>query len=161
MVVEKNIDMRFLFQLDKLVKLLEMPIFTHLRLQLLEPGQYPWLLKTLYGLLMLFPQQSAAFRILKKRLKTVMTYTFNGEELNLNALIQRHGAVLYLLTEMAEAFEFQWSNQQRNDHLQKPRAAKKRGGKVSQFLGIDQTKCQTRISVRGRWQKILVLRPFF
>lgn len=86
LVVEKDIDMRFLFQLDKLVKLLEMPIFSHLRLQLLEPGQYPWLLKTLYGLLMLLPQQSAAFRILKKRLKTVPTYTFNGEELNLSAL---------------------------------------------------------------------------
>jgi vacuole morphology and inheritance protein 14 len=106
LVVEKNIDMRFLFQLDKLVKLLEMPIFTHLRLQLLEPRQYPWLLKTLYGLLMLFPQQSVAFRISKKRLKTVPTYTFNGEELNLSALIQRHGAVIYVSTEWQRNLNF-------------------------------------------------------
>lgn len=89
--VEKDIDMRFLFQLDKLVKLLEMPIFTHLRLQLLDPGRYPWLLKTLYGLLMLLPQQSVAFGILKKRLKTVPTYTFSGEELNISALRSTSG----------------------------------------------------------------------
>jgi len=63
-------------------------------------------LKTLYGLLMLLPQQSVACNILTKRLKTVPTYTFNGEELNLSALIQRHGAVLYVSTKMAEAFEF-------------------------------------------------------
>ncbi|GJN30749.1 hypothetical protein PR202_gb19084 [Eleusine coracana subsp. coracana] len=39
--------------------------------QLLEPGKHTWLLKTLYGLLMLLPQQSAAFKILRTRLKTV------------------------------------------------------------------------------------------
>jgi vacuole morphology and inheritance protein 14 len=45
-------------------------------LQLLEPARYPQLLKTLYGLLMLLPQQSSAFKILRTRLKTVPAYTF-------------------------------------------------------------------------------------
>ncbi|KAG5038086.1 hypothetical protein JHK86_018926 [Glycine max] len=49
--------------------------------QLLEPGRYIWLFKALYGLLMLLPQQSAAFKILKTRLKAVPSYSFNGEQL--------------------------------------------------------------------------------
>lgn len=55
-LVEEDINVKFLVQLDKLVRLLETPIFTYLRLQLLDPGRYTWLLKTLYGLLMLLPQ---------------------------------------------------------------------------------------------------------
>ncbi|KHN26179.1 Protein VAC14 like [Glycine soja] len=53
----------------------------YLILQLLEPGRYIWLFKALYGLLMLLPQQSAAFKILKTRLKAVPSYSFNGEQL--------------------------------------------------------------------------------
>lgn len=47
---------------------------TLLFLQLLEPGRYPALLKALYGLLMLLPQQSGAFMILRTRLKSVPTH---------------------------------------------------------------------------------------
>ncbi|CAN8266874.1 unnamed protein product [Cochlearia groenlandica] len=79
-LVEEDINVKFLVQLDKLIRLLETPIFTYLRLQLLEPGRYTWLLKTLYGLLMLLPQQSAAFKILRTRLKTVPMYSFSGRE---------------------------------------------------------------------------------
>lgn len=45
-------------QIDKLVQLLESPIFLHLRLQLLDVDSpsYPALLKSLYGILMLLPQ---------------------------------------------------------------------------------------------------------
>ncbi|KAF7049947.1 hypothetical protein CFC21_058387 [Triticum aestivum] len=68
---EEDINVKFLVQLDKLIRLLETPVFAYLRLQLLEPGKHTWLLKTLYGLLMLLPQQSAAFKILRTRLKTV------------------------------------------------------------------------------------------
>ncbi|KAA3466213.1 protein VAC14-like protein [Gossypium australe] len=50
-------------------------------LELLEPGRYIWLLKALYGLLMLLPQQSAAFKILRTRLKTVPSPSFNGDQL--------------------------------------------------------------------------------
>ncbi|KAL2347765.1 hypothetical protein Fmac_001765 [Flemingia macrophylla] len=78
---EEDINVKFLVQLDKLIRLMETPIFAYLRLQLLEPGRYIWLFKALYGLLMLLPQQSAAFKILKTRLKAVPSYLFNGERL--------------------------------------------------------------------------------
>ena len=57
-------------QIDKLVQLIESPIFTHVRLQLLEPERCPHLLKALWGLLMLLPQ-SPAFTTLKGRLAAV------------------------------------------------------------------------------------------
>ncbi|KAG6759502.1 hypothetical protein POTOM_035983 [Populus tomentosa] len=79
-LVEEDINVRFLVQLDKLIRLLETPIFAYLRLQLLEPGRYTWLLKALNGLLMLLPQQSAAFKILRTRLKTVPSYSFSGDQ---------------------------------------------------------------------------------
>ncbi|XP_050373682.1 protein VAC14 homolog isoform X2 [Argentina anserina] len=79
-LVEEDINVKFLVHLDKLIRLLETPIFVYLRLQLLEPGRHMWLLKALYGLLMLLPQQSAAFKILRTRLKTVPTYSFGGEQ---------------------------------------------------------------------------------
>ncbi|KAH6643895.1 vacuolar protein 14 C-terminal Fig4p binding-domain-containing protein [Boeremia exigua] len=59
-----------LIQIDKLVQLLESPVFTYLRIQLLEPERYPHLYKCLYGLLMLLPQ-SSAFAALKNRLNSV------------------------------------------------------------------------------------------
>jgi len=84
-----------LIQVDKLVQLIESPVFTcklsallqpstargagsltpsassaDLRLQLLEPERYPYLYKCLYGLLMLLPQ-SSAFAALKNRLNSV------------------------------------------------------------------------------------------
>ncbi|KAJ7283100.1 hypothetical protein O6H91_Y347800 [Diphasiastrum complanatum] len=73
---ELDINVKFLVQVDKLVRLLETPIFTYMRLQLLEPARYPALLKSLYGILMLLPQQSTAFKILRTRLKTVPAHTF-------------------------------------------------------------------------------------
>ncbi|XP_038984891.1 protein VAC14 homolog [Phoenix dactylifera] len=76
---EEDINVKFLVQLDKLIRLLETPIFAYLRLQLLEPGKHTWLLKTLYGLLMLLPQQSAAFKILRTRLKTVPSSSLSNE----------------------------------------------------------------------------------
>ncbi|CAN4123401.1 unnamed protein product [Withania somnifera] len=79
LLVEEDINVKFFVQLDKLIHLLETPTFAYLRLQLLEPGRYIWLLKALYGLLMLLPQQSAAFKILRTRLKTVPSYSFKEE----------------------------------------------------------------------------------
>jgi len=67
--LEMTIDV--LIQIDKLVQLIESPVFfTYLRLQLLEPERYPYLYKCLYGLLMLLPQ-SSAFAALKNRLSSV------------------------------------------------------------------------------------------
>jgi len=68
--VEVTVD--FLTQIDNLVQLLESPIFVDLRLQLLEPQKHSYLLKTLYGLLMLLPQ-STAYSKLSKRLECVNT----------------------------------------------------------------------------------------
>ncbi len=67
-----EVTVGFLMQIDKLVQLLESPVFVHLRLQLLE-SEHPQngaLLKSLYGLLMLLPQ-SKAFETLRARLQAV------------------------------------------------------------------------------------------
>ena len=62
-----EITVSLLIQTDKLVQLLESPIFTSLRLKLLEPDRYPHLYKCLFGILMLLPQ-SSAFATLRNRL---------------------------------------------------------------------------------------------
>lgn len=86
---ELEMTVNMLIQIDKLVQLLESPVFTceipfsptlrlifidlvqlDLRLQLLEPERYPHLYKCLYGVLMLLPQ-SSAFAALKNRLNSV------------------------------------------------------------------------------------------
>lgn len=69
---EVDVTVGFLMQIDKLVQLLESPIFINLRLQLLE-GNTSYqadLLKSLYGLLMILPQ-SQAYKTLSDRLSTV------------------------------------------------------------------------------------------
>jgi vacuole morphology and inheritance protein 14 len=69
---EVDVTVGFLMQIDKLVQLLESPIFIHLRLQLLEVNtkHHAYLLRSLYGLLMLLPQ-SQAYKTLSDRLNTV------------------------------------------------------------------------------------------
>lgn len=66
--LEVTVD--FLTEVDKLVQLIESPIFTYLRLQLLDVESHPYLIKALYGLLMLLPQ-SSAFTLLRQRLACV------------------------------------------------------------------------------------------
>lgn len=66
--LEVTVD--FLMEVDKLVQLIESPIFTYLRLQLLDVENNPYLIKALYGLLMLLPQ-SQAFQLLSQRLQCV------------------------------------------------------------------------------------------
>uniref|UniRef100_A0A8C1HSF7 Protein VAC14 homolog n=1 Tax=Cyprinus carpio carpio TaxID=630221 RepID=A0A8C1HSF7_CYPCA len=67
--LEVTVD--FLMEVDKLVQLIESPIFTYLRLQLLDVEHNPYLIKALYGLLMLLPQ-SQAFQLLSHRLSFLM-----------------------------------------------------------------------------------------
>ncbi|KAI1438169.1 vacuole morphology and inheritance protein [Xylaria sp. CBS 124048] len=76
---ELEMTVNILIQIDKLVQLIESPVFTYLRMQLLEPEKYPYLYKCLYGLLMLLPQ-SSAFAALKNRLNSVSAigYLHNG-----------------------------------------------------------------------------------
>ncbi|XP_062817754.1 protein VAC14 homolog [Anolis carolinensis] len=66
--LEVTVD--FLIEVDKLVQLIECPIFTYLRLQLLDVKSNPFLIRALYGLLMLLPQ-SSAFQLLSHRLQCV------------------------------------------------------------------------------------------
>ncbi|CAK9437407.1 uncharacterized protein LODBEIA_P17850 [Lodderomyces beijingensis] len=70
---EFEITSQLLIQLDVLVQLLESPIFIKLRLQLLEPQEYPDLYKSLYGLLMILPQ-STTFMSLKNRVSTMVSF---------------------------------------------------------------------------------------
>lgn len=92
-IADLEITVSLLVQVDKLVQLLESPVFTcgfsptacrflwwyreltlrvptDLRLQLLEPEKYPQLYKCLYGIMMLLPQ-SSAFVTLRNRLNSV------------------------------------------------------------------------------------------
>jgi hypothetical protein len=89
--VDLEITVPMLVQIDKLVQLIESPVFTcnvfciplscsnsqriDLRLQLLEPERYPHLFKCLYGILMLLPQ-SLAFVSLRNRLNAVNSAGF-------------------------------------------------------------------------------------
>ncbi|KAK1251367.1 hypothetical protein MKX07_006846 [Trichoderma sp. CBMAI-0711] len=72
---ELDMTVNMLIQVDKLVQLIESPVFTYLRLQLLEPEKYPYLYKCMYGILMLLPQ-SSAFAALKNRLNSVSSIGF-------------------------------------------------------------------------------------
>eukprot|EP00002_Diphylleia_rotans_P040980 TRINITY_DN985_c0_g3_i1.p1 TRINITY_DN985_c0_g3~~TRINITY_DN985_c0_g3_i1.p1 ORF type:complete len:810 (-),score=140.71 TRINITY_DN985_c0_g3_i1:412-2841(-) len=67
---EFEVTLDFLLELDKLIMLLETPVFSYIRLQLLEPSRHPNLYKCLYGVLMMIPQ-SSAFEILKARLTSM------------------------------------------------------------------------------------------
>ncbi|KAJ1980709.1 hypothetical protein H4R33_005409 [Dimargaris cristalligena] len=72
---EMEMTVALLVQVDKLVQLIESPVFTYLRLQLLEPDRYPYLYKCLYGILMLLPQ-SSAFNTLRSRLHSVSALSY-------------------------------------------------------------------------------------
>lgn len=80
MIGELEVTVALLVELDKLIQLLESPIFTSLRLQLLEPQRYAYLIKCLYGILMLMPQ-SSAYNTLRARLDCVPTIIHSLQEL--------------------------------------------------------------------------------
>ena len=59
-----------MIQLSKLVQLLESSLFNNIRVLMLEPAKNIFLIKTLYGILMLLPQ-GKAYNALSKRLKSI------------------------------------------------------------------------------------------
>jgi len=68
---DQEVTVEMLTELDRLVQLLESPIFTFLRMELLNnDGHSHDLTNSLYGLLMLLPQ-SEAFKLVKNRLACV------------------------------------------------------------------------------------------
>lgn len=68
-----EITVDFLNEIDKLIQLIESPIFAYLRLQLLDSDNSQELIKSLYGLLMLLPQ-SEAFQLLRRRLNCIPNF---------------------------------------------------------------------------------------
>lgn len=65
-----EVTVELLVEIDKLIQLIESPIFTFLRLELLEIERNQYLLRALYGLLMILPQ-SEAFQLLQRRLSAI------------------------------------------------------------------------------------------
>ena len=78
-----DITIGFLMQVDKLVTLIESPTFVHLRLELLEPYKNPYLLKIMYCLFMLLPQNNA-FNSLRIRLQSASSFGLLQDENNEN-----------------------------------------------------------------------------
>ncbi|NXO23947.1 VAC14 protein, partial [Cisticola juncidis] len=122
--LEVTVD--FLTEVDKLVQLIECPIFTYLRLQLLDVKNNPYLIKALYGLLMLLPQ-SSAFQLLSHRLQCVpnpelMQTTDNTKP---STTLKRTAASNIDYTELLQHFE-----KVQNKHLE---ARHQRAGRAEQL----------------------------
>jgi vacuole morphology and inheritance protein 14 len=77
-----EISLDLLITIDKLVQLIESSIFAYLRLHLLQVERNQYLVRALYGLLMILPQ-SESFMTLKQRLDCVPNY-YNKIADNLN-----------------------------------------------------------------------------
>ncbi len=80
-----EITLDLLITIDKLVQLIESSIFAYLRLHLLQVERNQYLVRALYGLLMILPQ-SESFLLLKQRLDCVPNY-YNKIADNLNTPI--------------------------------------------------------------------------
>jgi vacuole morphology and inheritance protein 14 len=63
-----HMTVNMLTKLAQLTKLLDMPHYAALRMQLLKPARYPYLIHSLKGIIMLLPQ-GKAFDSLKNRLE--------------------------------------------------------------------------------------------
>lgn len=85
-----EITKEFLIELDKLIQLIESPIFAYLRLQLLDVENSQYLVKSLYGILMLLPQ-SEAFRILLSRLQCIPHFHLTPPEKRKAKSVRRPG----------------------------------------------------------------------
>jgi vacuole morphology and inheritance protein 14 len=84
--IELELTTHQLMEMDRLVQLIESPMFTGTRMKLLEPAKHPALCKCLYGILTLLPQ-SKAFETLHSRLKSIPSV----ELVRLNELISQGG----------------------------------------------------------------------
>ncbi|XP_075570953.1 protein VAC14 homolog isoform X1 [Pelecanus crispus] len=122
--LEVTVD--FLTEVDKLVQLIECPIFTYLRLQLLDVKNNPYLIKALYGLLMLLPQ-SSAFQLLSHRLQCVPNPELmqTADSTKPSASFKRTTASNIDYTELLQHFE-----KVQNKHLE---ARHQRAGRAEQL----------------------------
>ncbi|KAM6195140.1 protein VAC14 homolog isoform 1-T1 [Sarcoramphus papa] len=122
--LEVTVD--FFTEVDKLVQLIECPIFTYLRLQLLDVKNNPYLIKALYGLLMLLPQ-SSAFQLLSHRLQCVPNPELmqTADSTKPSAGFKRASASNIDYTELLQHFE-----KVQNKHLE---ARHQRAGRAEQL----------------------------
>ncbi|XP_030059458.1 protein VAC14 homolog [Microcaecilia unicolor] len=128
--LEVTVD--FLTEVDKLVQLIECPIFTYLRLQLLDVENNPYLIKALYGLLMLLPQ-SSAFQLLSHRLQCVpnpdLMRTTHDAKMPLGSKKEESSKVDYL--ELLQHFE-----KVQNKHLEVRHQRANRGDHLEKKIGL-------------------------
>ncbi|CAH1116528.1 unnamed protein product [Phaedon cochleariae] len=78
-----EVTVEFLTEIDKLVQLIESPVYAYLRLELLEVPCDKNLVRALYGLLMLLPQ-TEAFTILRTRLSCIPSLHLYSSENSLS-----------------------------------------------------------------------------
>lgn len=71
-LVKVQLDNDYYIHLGTLVQLLESELYDYIRIRLLEPSNNIYLIRTLYGILMLLPQ-GQAFNILSNRMSNVQT----------------------------------------------------------------------------------------
>lgn len=70
-ICEAEVSPETLLQFDRLAQLLESPVFSFVRIAMLEPSRHLPLVKTLFALLALLPQTSPQYTMLCGRLKLV------------------------------------------------------------------------------------------
>ena len=71
-LVKVQLENDYYIHLGELVQLLESELYYYIRIRLLEPSNNIYLIRTLYGILMLLPQ-GQAFNVLSNRMKNVPT----------------------------------------------------------------------------------------
>ena len=71
-LVKVQLDNDYYMHLGSLVQLLESELYDYIRIRLLEPSNNIYLIRTLYGILMLLPQ-GQAFNVLSNRMSNVQT----------------------------------------------------------------------------------------
>ena len=71
-LVKVQLDSDYYIHLGTLVQLLESELYDYIRIRLLEPSNNIFLIRTLYGILMLLPQ-GQAFNVLSNRMSNVQT----------------------------------------------------------------------------------------
>ena len=71
-LVNVQLDSDYYIHLAALVQLLESELYDYIRIRLLEPSSNIYLVRTLYGILMLLPQ-GQAFNVLSNRMSNVQT----------------------------------------------------------------------------------------
>ena len=71
-LVKVQLENDYYIHLGELVQLLESELYDYIRIRLLEPSNNIYLIRTLYGILMLLPQ-GQAFNVLSNRMKNVPT----------------------------------------------------------------------------------------